>query len=76
MKKKASASEKKKGKPHTVAFTIALVIVALLCAAVLELSKNTLFGWGALIVLLAAFVFVRRFLLQSGGWRGAVPLLC
>ena len=76
MKKKASASEKKKGKPHTVAFTIALVIVALLCAAVLELSKNTLFGWAALIVLLAVFVFVRRFLLQSGGWRGAVPLLC
>ena len=75
MKRKEAAGEKKK-KPHPVAFAIALAIVALLCAAVLELSKNTLAGWGVLLALVAAFVLVRAGLLRSGHWGRGVPLLC
>ncbi len=76
MKTKLKTGEPKKKKPRPAAFAAALALVALLCAAVLELSKNTLVGWGVLVVLVAAFILARCALLRSGHWGKGLPLLC
>ena len=76
MKAREKTREPKKKKPHPAAFAVVLALAALLCAAVLELSKNTLAGWGVLLVLVAAFVLARRGLIQSGHWCKGLPLLC
>ncbi len=76
MKEKKKPGKAKKKKPHPAAFAIALALAALLCAAVLELSKNTLVGWGILVVLVAALILARLGLMRSGHWGKGLPLLC
>lgn len=47
-------------------FWFLLLLAALLCAALFELGKNTLWGWALAAVLFAAFAAVRLYLLSGG----------
>ena len=63
-------------------FIVLLVITTLLYAALLELGKNTLWGWGLALLAACAFVFIRlrflagkRRLLRFAGWVGFLAVL-
>lgn len=50
----------------TIVFTILTVLAALLCAVLLELGKNTLWGWGLTLAAFAALIFTRTRLIMDG----------
>ncbi len=57
-----------------VFFWIALVITALIFFAVLELSKNTLLGWGIALAAVAAYVVLEIKVIKKGNFL--IRLLC
>lgn len=63
-------------KRSSAGFWIAFVLLMTLCAILLELCKNTLWGWGIFVLAAGGFLAVRRRFRANGRWRGLLPILC
>ena len=64
-----------------VVFTVFFVIVAVIYAAIIELSKNTWVGWLSAVLIFAAFMLIRpllfdkHFMIKLGSWLMLFVLL-
>lgn len=63
-------------KKSSVGFWIGFVLISLIFAVVLELSKNTLWGWGIFAAAAAAFLYARGKLKKSGYWHSWIAGVC
>ena len=74
--------KKAKSKVSFVFYWVVLALTALVYLAYLELSKNTLLGWGVALVLFVAYAVLeikllkeKKWLLRLGGWLAFFALL-
>ncbi|MGX8699125.1 MAG: carboxylesterase/lipase family protein, partial [bacterium] len=63
-------------KKHNFGFGLCLGLVTLLYAAVLELSKNVLFGWYLTAFFVFLFVNARKRVIAEGKWDRKTSLMC
>ena len=73
----AEKTKKEKHPSRGILWRVLLVLFALIMAAVLELGKHTLLGWGLAVLALAAFIWLRkkklagsRRIVRFGAWLG------
>ena len=61
---------------------VGIIVIGVLFLALMELNKNSLWGWALALLVLAGFFFLRRnvladrsWLLRAGGWIGLIAVL-
>ncbi len=78
MVNKAKVERSKQGKGHKAAHVIYIILLSLVCivyAGLMELSRNTLPGWCAAILIVVIFCIGRRYGKKAGHWKWYLSLL-
>ena len=78
MVNKTMGERSKQGKGHKAAQVIYIILLSLVCivyAGLMELSRNTLPGWCAAILIVVILCIVRRYAKKAGRWKWYLSLL-